>query len=150
MRKILYLLVSLVCSLFIVSCSDDNVPKPEPTLWGKVWKLETELPLDNYYTYEAGRNMAFSTMGSGWIGWNKEDKYTVSFTYEEALDRKNTYCIYLHVKFPEFCYYLADVKVDETSASFLLFGTYEDFYQYHKNGKNTGKPVTLSLVGKYK
>ncbi len=151
MRNLLFLLVTFLAAVSLVSCSEDeSVPEPPTQLQGYEWKLETQMPLENYYTYEVGRTVAFNTKGSGWIGWNKNDKYRLGFTFEECHDRKDTYCVYLHVKYPEFSYYFADVKVEGTTASFLLFASYEDFYQYNRKGINTGIPITLTYQGKYR
>ena len=145
MNRLLKLLFLLIWSFAFPSCNEEEEWIPT-SLRGAVWKLETRMPLEGYYNYEVGRCVAFSGKTErGWIGWSEDDRYRVIFTCEKQRDRENSYRIVLHTNTNLlYDYYIADVKVEEKRASFLLFNSYDDFYQFNTKGDSTlGKEVRL-------
>lgn len=136
MKKTLIAILSVFC-IFITACSEEDMWVPT-SLKGAVWKLDTPMRLQDFYTYEVGRCVAFSpTSVKGWIGWNEDDKYKVVFSLEPLRDREDTYTMTLHT-YIDHCYYVTDVQVvDGKRASFLLFNDYDEFYNYHIKGDNT-------------
>lgn len=144
MKRLLFIIISVIA--FLCGCGDDEAWTRPTTLKGGVWRLETPLPLRDYFTYQTGRCIAFSESSSqGWLGWNEKDRYRVNFTYEPVRDRRDAYVIYLHTSI-EFSYYISDINVDSDKASFLLFASYNDFYLYHVKGDGSmATPVSLVL-----
>ncbi|MBP3372953.1 MAG: hypothetical protein J6L60_00245 [Bacteroidaceae bacterium] len=144
--KRLYLILISVLSLFsLCGCSEEEWAAPT-TLKGGVWQLTTPLPLQDYFTYEPGRCIAFSEKSSqGWIGTDEKDRYKVIFTYEQVRNLQGALSITLHT-YTENTYYISDAVVDGKEASLLLFGSYDDFYLHHIKGEEGhGIPVKLVL-----
>ena len=95
MKRLLVILISALSLVTLVGCSEDNWTLPT-TLKGGVWELQTPMPLQDYFTYQPGRCIAFSEKSSrGWIGTDEKVSLKgflssgIPFTRGSSLERSS-------------------------------------------------------------